>query len=208
MSRITFVVAAGIGVGLLASGTAAAWPGKSDKDTETDPAAAQQRAAEQERAQREQIAKTMREWQAKLSDSRWELEVVVSKGGPAQVVEADVLTFKSGSVNSDVLAKAGHKPASFSLYPPTEESVAWEAMQSKEEQGVTETVIWRGEVTGETMQGTLVKKRAKGDKETVDTLSFSGRRMADAPAPTPAAAQPESPSAAPAPDAPAQDPAT
>jgi hypothetical protein len=167
------------------------------------PAASPASAADRERAARE---KMMRDWQAKLSDSRWELEVVVSKGGPATVVQPDVLTFERGTINSDTLAKAGYKRAPYSLYPPTEQSVGWEAMQRKEEQGVTETVIWRGEVIGQAMQGTLIKKRTKGEEETVETLSFTGRRMVAAPEPVlpPAQAEPTSP--APASEAPAAAP--
>ena len=206
MGRFTFATVLVVGVWLMASGTAGAWPGTSDKDTEpalaAPDAAARESVANRERAERD---KTMRDWQAKLSDSRWELEVVVSGAGRPAVVQSDVLTFKNGSVGSDVLAKADYERASFSLYPPTEQSIGWEAMQrKKEEKGAQETAIWRGEVTGETMQGTLVKQSKRGDEEaTTQVFSFTGRRMATAPEPTPAAAQSEAPAAAPAHEVPA-----
>ena len=206
MGRFTLVIALGVGAWLIASGTAGAWPGKSDKDTEAAPAApdaaARESAANPERAERN---KAMRDWQAKLSDSRWELEVVVSGAGRPAVVQSDILTFKNGSVGSDVLAKADYERASFSLYPPTEQSIGWEAMQRKKgEKGVQETAIWRGEVTGEAMQGTLVKQSKRGDEEaTTQVFSFTGRRMATAPEPAPAAAQSEPPDAVPAPEVPA-----
>lgn len=206
MGRFILTLASAVGVWLIACSAAGAWPGKSDKNAEATPAApsaAQESANSLERAERE---KAMRDWQAKLSGSRWELEVVVSKGGPATVVQPDVLTFERGTISSDTLAKAGYEHAPYSLYPPTKESIAWEAMQHKEEKGIQEAVIWRGEVTGETMQGTLIKKRTKGEEETVETLSFTGRRMAAAPEPTPPAAQTAPSSAAPAQTAPAATP--
>ena len=208
MGRFTLVITLGVGAWLIASGTAAAWPGKSDKDAEEAPAAPGAAAKESAASrQRDELNKTMRDWQAKLSDSRWELEVVVSGAGRPAVVQSDVLTFNNGSVGSDVLAKAGFERASFSLYPPTEQSIGWEAMQRKKgEKGVEETAIWRGEVTGDAMQGTLMKRRTVGEEDRVEQFSFTGRLMAPAPKPTPQAAQSQPPAAAPAPEVPAAAP--
>ena len=193
MTRCVFAMALGVGVWLTACATGSAEQPKQADNAEVG-AADTASAARQALAERE---KARRDWQAKLSGSRWELEVVVSGQGQPQVVESDVLTFDGGTVGSDVLAKAGYKRASYSLYPPAAQSVAWEAMQmqSREEKDVQEAAIWRGEVTGEAMQGTLIKKRTQGEKETMETFSFTGRRMAPAPEPTSPAAQSEPPAA-------------
>ena len=135
--------------------------------------------------------KMMQDWQTKLSGTKWELEVVVSGRGQPKVVQSDVLTFERGALVSDTLAKAGFDRAEYSLYPPTEQSIEWEAMQHKEEKGTQETAIWRGEFTGDAIQGNLTKRRKKGDKETVEHFSFTGHRVvAPAPAPPPEATPP------------------
>ena len=226
-----------VGLVFMASGSAGAWPGKSEKKVEKKieaaPAVAPTKAAapvkadvpvkaaapagavDPLRAERERV---MRDWQASLGSSRWDLEVTLSSGRPP-VVQSDVLTFQHGTMSSDTLTKAGYGRAPYSLYPPEEKSIAWEAMQRKEKDGAMETAIWRGEVTGETMQGTLFKRITKGDKETVETFSFTGRRVADAPEPAaqevvvPAAeSAPTAPPApavqAPAAPAPSQQPST
>jgi hypothetical protein len=188
----------------------AAWPGKSDKDKEEqrgESSPAQINRAEQGRAAKD---KAMRESQAAMADSRWEIEVKLSSSGQA-VVQPDVITFERGMMNSETLEKSGFSRGEYSLYPPQAQSIAWEAMQRKEADGVSESAIWRGEVTGETMQGTIIKKRSKGDQETAENFTFSGKRVAAAPkpvepataAPAPAAVEP----AGSAPVAPPQEPA-
>ena len=175
MIRFTFLMTLGLGVWLVACSTGSAKERQGGVQVPASPAVDPAVAAA-ERARAAQ-AKAMREWQAKLSDSRWDLEVVVSGTGRPAVVESDVLTFEHGTVSSDVLHKAGYERAGFSLYPPTERSIAWEAMQRKTEKGVEETAIWRAEVTGETMQGTLTKQRTDGADNRVQQFSFTGRLM-------------------------------
>jgi hypothetical protein len=130
-------------------------------------------------------AKAMQEWQAKLMGSKWELEVVVSPTGQPQVVESDVLTFDQASVGSEVLAKAGFERGSFSLYPPEGQSISWEAMQRKAGKDGEETAIWRAEVTGEAMRGSLLKRRPgkDGADGKMDQFTFTGKKMASAPEP-------------------------
>jgi hypothetical protein len=198
MRHFTQAIPLVVGLLFVAAGDAGAvWPKKGDDTVDAKPAA-------QERAERERAAKdkAMKDWQAAMADSRWELEVKLSSGGPA-VVQSDVLTFDRGRMNSETLAKAGFSKAEYSLYPPTEQSVAWESMQQKNADGVTESAIWRGEVTGDQMQGVIVKKRVKGDQETVENFSFTGRRIAAAPKPAePAPAPTDASQAGPAVDAP------
>ena len=195
MARIMRAIVVGVGVSLIACSAGNAEPKKNPGAAQADAAS----AAQLELAARE---KARREWQTKLSGSRWDLEVTVSAPGRPQVVESDVLTFERGTVGSDTLDKAGYARAGYSLYPPTEESVGWEAMQSKQNKDVQEAAIWRGEVTGETMQGMLIKKRTDRQGNHTEQFSFTGKRMAPAPAESaePAAAS-QTPSAAPAPAA-------
>ena len=206
MGRIGLSFVLALGVSLSVCGMASAWPGKDDKEKKQDAAPGASAAAD--RAARD---KAMREWQSKLGNSRWELEVVVSSGGPATVVQSDVLKFQHGSMQSETLAKAGYEPTSFALYPPTATSVEWEAMQRKTKDGAEETAIWRGEVTGERIRGTLTQRIVRGDKEDTKLFSFTGKPMAPEPEPVPApvveSAPPVAPQAAPAPAADSQ-PAT
>lgn len=123
-------------------------------------------------------AQAMQEWKLKLMNSRWDLEVVVSPPGGPRVVESDTLTFDDRSLSSSVLDKAGFDRAEFSLYPPEGESISFEAMQRKAGKNGEDTAIWRAEVTGETLRGTLIRRSAEGK---VDNFSFTGKRLAAAP---------------------------
>jgi hypothetical protein len=116
-------------------------------------------------------------WRERLGGSRWDLTLRSGGERPGQAMteERDVLTFDRRKVGSDILGKAGHEPAEYSLYGPSEKIVSWEAMERKDEKGAQETLVWRGEINGETMQGTLMKRIAKGAKETVQNFSFTGR---------------------------------
>jgi hypothetical protein len=183
MIRYARVAAVGLGMCLIAAGGAeGAWGDKPKQKPQAAPPVVDPAAAAAERGKEQ--ARIMREWQQKLEGSRWELEVLVSKPGQPAVVESDVLTFKGGSIGSEVLAKAGYDRASYSLYPPTGDTIGWEAMQRMSKDGAEETAIWRAEVSGGAMQGMLMRKRVKGDQETVDNFSFTGKKAA-APAPEP-----------------------
>ena len=74
MTRFVFAIALGVGVWLTACGTGSAEQPKKANNAEVG-AADTASAARQALAERE---KARRDWQAKLSGSRWELEVVVS----------------------------------------------------------------------------------------------------------------------------------
>ena len=187
MNRVVIAIVMSAGVCLAAGSAGAeeqAWWAKGAKGGEAKPAAP---AAAATNTAAIELARAMQEWQAKLAGSRWELEVVVSGPGQPRVVEADVLSFDQGSVGSEVLSKAGFEPASFSLYPPEGQSISWEAMQRKTGKDGEESAIWRGEVTGEKMQGTMLRRHpGKGGAEgRMDQFAFTGRKMAPAPVPVP-----------------------
>jgi hypothetical protein len=191
----------GIGLGLIVmravsaaeSGTSpAARKTPSAEPTAASPASsAQADAAARETAKRE---KALQEWRAKLTGTRWELQLTPT-GAQGGAPETDVLTFSERTIGSENLVKQGYAVAdTYALYSPTERSVAWEAMQVKEEQGTRYTAIWRGEAIGETMQGTLLKQRSLGDANLIEQLSWTGRLLA----PAPEAAQPPAGESAPA----------
>lgn len=187
MNRFALAVVLGFGVWLTAGSAGSA---EEPKGASPAAAAVQKGAAlSREVIEREKAIQT---WRDTLNGSKWNVEITVSSRSPVAVVEPDVLTFDRRTMNSETLAKAGYPPASYSLYPPTESSVEWEAMHSHTDKGVEETSIWRGQFNGKTVQGTLSRSRKKGDKETTDTLSFKGQLVESAPAaePVPAAAAP------------------
>jgi hypothetical protein len=109
------------------------------------------------------------------------------------------LSFDRTTMGSDVLAKAGYGRGMYALYPPSEQSIGWEAMQRTDKGD--EQAIWRGELTGAKIEGTLMKyvKKGQGDPA-MQQFSFTGTRMADAP-PEPAPEAAEAP-ATPEPSAP------
>ncbi|MBI2495937.1 MAG: hypothetical protein HYY58_05600 [Candidatus Omnitrophica bacterium] len=148
---------------------------------------AQADAAAREIAERE---KKLRDWRAKLAGTRWELELVLSGQGQPAVVQSDVLMFGQRSVGTEGLLKAGYLDSNnYALYSPTEESVAWEAMQLKDGQDEQDMVIWRGEIIGDAMQGTVTKQRPDKKKELVtEHLSFTGRLVKPVPEAAPPAA--------------------
>lgn len=172
MNRVALAMTLGCGVWLIASSVESAEDPKGAKAAPpAAPPAAQTGGLSREVIERE---KAIKEWRTKLSGTKWELEVVVSGNALPKVVEADVLTFDRSTVGSDTLRKAGFEDASYALYPPTEQSVEWEAMQRREEKGSEELAIWRGEVMKDTIRGTLTRQRKKGDKETTENFSFAG----------------------------------
>jgi hypothetical protein len=184
--------------------SAAARKTPSAEPTSASPASSTQAdAASRELSERE---KALQDWRAKLAGTRWELKMT-STGGSGGQPETDVLEFGQTTLGSDNLLKTGFPHSdNYALYSPTDQSVAWEAMQVKEEKGTHDMAIWRGEVTGETMQGTLVKQRKRGDKETTEQLSFTGRQLEAVPEPTQPAVGESIPAGSPS--APADSPST
>jgi hypothetical protein len=206
MGRFTLTIVLGVGVWLLACSAGSAEERKKAKSGEAKPDAAaadQASAAERELAEREKAIQT---WRAKLAGTQWELQLTPMGGQPGKP-ETDVLTFSRGAVGSEKLLKTGYPYSNnYALYSPTDQSIAWETMQLKEGSNEQDMVIWRGEVIGETMQGTLTKRRTDGKENRVEQFSFTGRKIAPAPESTPPAAQSEPPTAVPAPEVPAAAP--
>ena len=193
MNRYAVIVVLGLGTCLVGSAI-----GQAEDKGAPPAAAAMQKGAplSKEVIERE---KAIVKWREKLKGSKWNIEVTVSGNAPVVVVEPDVLSFNRKTMSSETLGKSGYPSATYSLYPPTETSVEWEAMHSHEDKGVAETSIWRGEFRDKTVQGTLSRSRKKGDKETMDSFPFKGTLVEAAP-PAPVAPPVPAESAAPAAD--------
>ena len=162
-------------------------------------------APSEERVRQEKLRQELR---AKLEGTRWTLQLTSGEAGTTPL--QDTLTFKSGQVTSERLAKLGYGSSNCSLSFEGDAGI-WETMQRKEGAGV---VFWRGELRDDSMQGMISEQPAKGAAK---EYSFTGAKAeADAsqlpeaaPAPAESAAEvqqaPEAVVHAPAP--PAQPPA-
>lgn len=210
MDRVAAIMVVGSGVWLLACSLGEA---KARQSKRTEEASAMSAVEQAVRLSPEVVAreKATREWRDKLADTQWELELVLSGGAQPAVVQSDVLTFGRQAVGSEALRKTGYPDSqSYSLYAPTEESISWEAMQLKDGTDGQDVVIWRGEVIGEAIQGTVTKQRSRGEGETnlTEQFSFTGHKVVPAAS---EAAVPEAPSersaAVPAPEASGANPA-
>ena len=184
-----------VALGIVVASTAGvAWakePAPSAAPAMDAPAPAQPPAAQpQELSERE---KALIDWRKKLSGSRWEIQTTPSAMSKSKA-EQDTLSFESRHFTSDKLSKAGYEASNYSLSSPTDKSVEWETMQTKEK---GDLVIWRGGIQGETIQGFMTKMRkVSGKPDEMEEVSFTGHR----------AVEPEA-SETTAPDAPAGAPA-
>lgn len=201
MGRWTLVVVVvGLGVSLTACSAEGAKERESDEQTPAASISEHVVEISPEVVEREKAKKA---WRVKLTGSEWDLELTPMRG-KAGKPDTDVLTFSQTSVGSKKLLKAGYSDSSsYALHSPTDKSIAWEAMQLKDEQDMA---IWRGEVVGKTMQGTLTKQRNLGDANLVEQFSFTGRRLGPEPEVTPPEAETEPPSTAPSVEMPVQAP--
>ena len=186
----------GVGLGLIVMWTASAAeegaPPAPTSSAKAGPVSPELSKKREEALEREKV---LRDWRAKLAGSRWELQLTPSGAGGA--AKTDVLSLTQRTIGSENLSKAGYPDAdNYSLYSPTEQSVSWETMQTMEEKGANYMAIWRGEVTGDTMQGTLFTRKQRGDKETTEQFAFTGHKLVPTP-PTPAPTPEAAPVAAP-----------
>ena len=160
----------------------------------------------QELSERE---KALIDWRKKLSGSRWEIQTAPSAMSKSKA-EQDTLVFESRRFTSDKLSKAGYQSSNYSLSSPTDKSVEWETMQTKEK---GDLVIWRGGIQGETIQGFMTKMRkVSGKPDEMEEVSFTGHRaveaQAEAAAPPAPGVPAEAAAAAPAPEASTNSPST
>ena len=89
----------------------------------------------------------------------------------AQLPAQDLITLKDQMISSRLLEPDGFIPARFTVTMSEGSAPVWEAMQSSPVAGIA---IWRGELHGEEMRGTISKQPLEGDSQ--DFL-FVGHQM-------------------------------
>ena len=142
-------------------------------------------APSEERVRQEKLRQELR---AKLEGTSWVLQLNTGEAGAVPL--QDTLTFKSGQVTSERLAKLGYGSSNCSLSFEGDAGI-WETMQRKEGTGV---VFWRGELRDGSMQGMISEQPVNGAAK---EYSFTGAKAEVA------ASQPPE-AVAPAPELPAQ----
>ena len=115
----------------------------------------------------------------RLNGSRWMLELRPLFSQEDQEPAQDLLTFEQQLVTSQLLTPDGFMPARFTVTMSEGAAPVWEALQSSPTAGVA---IWRGELHGEEMRGTVSKQPIEGNSQ--DYL-FVGHLMHGSETPTP-----------------------
>jgi len=113
---------------------------------------------------------------AALNGRRWGIELrAMFENGPAGPL-ADGLVFESGKVRSERLGERGYAPSRFTVTVAESGVPVWETMQTSPQDGI---VLWRGELHGEQMLGSLSRYPLEGYSE---DFVFEGHPAEAAPA--------------------------
>ena len=140
---------------------------------------------------------TQEDVRTQLNGSYWELTVIpVSAGADKSKTQKDALNFDKTKVTSEFLTKAGYPGSNYSVVIGSDGIAVWETMQTKEGEGVA---FWRGELSGETMQGMLSKQPLQGSAE---DYAFTAKRTLQAAAQSAAPQPPTSVQPEPSPQTP------
>ena len=103
---------------------------------------------------------------AQLNAQAWTIKLV-QQGAKKPKSEADVLTFSGQGVVSQFLSAKGFGGSQFSLSIQDDGSAVWETVQRTENE---DTALWRGELRGNVLTGTLSIRYKSGMGE---VYSFS-----------------------------------
>lgn len=114
-------------------------------------------------------------WAGKL-DGAWSLELRPATPGQGEP-KSDTLTFSGRRMESDMLMQEGAGGSNFTLTPQDEQVAVWETMQITPK---GDRLLWRGEVRGGSMSGTLIRQAPEGAGEP-STWSFSGTKAVPVP---------------------------
>ena len=109
----------------------------------------------------------------RLNGSRWmvELRPMFAEEGQADEPAQDLVVFQDQMVSSHLLEPDGFTPGRFTVSMNEGTAPVWEALQSSSTAGIA---IWRGELHGEEMRGTVSKQPLEGNSQ--DYL-FVGHQM-------------------------------
>ncbi|MBI3321615.1 MAG: hypothetical protein HYZ91_05045 [Candidatus Omnitrophica bacterium] len=128
------------------------------------PSAAQPSAKVEEPAATEPAGPrpTEAEVAAKLNGTQWaiDLRAMFGEGQPAPI--NDVLSFERGTISSKRLSDRGYVASAFTISVADSGVPVWETMQTSQDDGV---VLWRAELHGEKMIGSLSKYPVEGSSE-------------------------------------------
>lgn len=113
----------------------------------------------------------------RLNGSRWMVEVrpMFAEEGEDATSAQDLIAFQDQMMTSQLLERDGFKPGRFTVTLTEGDAPVWEALQSSPDVGIA---IWRGELHGDQMRGTVSKQPLEGASQ--DYL-FAGRGMVSSP---------------------------
>lgn len=116
-----------------------------------------------------------------LDGTRWRIEMTT----PAMKAPAEAqVRFEKGEFTSALFDAKGFPASNYTLTEQEGAPLIWETMQTSETEG---TLSWRGELGGDTMRGVASWQKSDG---TVVNYRFTGRKVAEPPAPKPKATTP------------------
>lgn len=116
-----------------------------------------------------------------LDGTRWRIQMITpSIKAPSE----DQVHFEKGKFTSPLFEPKGFSASHYTLTEEKGAPLIWETMQTSETEG---TLSWRGELGGDTMRGVASWQKSDG---TVVNYSFTGRKVAEPPAPKPKAKTP------------------
>lgn len=108
---------------------------------------------------RQEFAKLLRQTSVgevrSLNGTAWQVRLIPASGSGSEI--QDNLRFEEGRVLSGLLASQGFPQSNYSLTVQEDGKVVWETMQTNPS---GEVASWRGEWTGEQMQGVFSRQRA------------------------------------------------
>ena len=119
---------------------------------------------------------------ARLSGTRWALELQPMFGPKPEAPIKDTLSFDGSQMTSERLGATGFPPSNFTLTVGDDGVTVWEATQMNPDEGIT---LWRGELHEHTINGTVSACPLKGSTE---DFIFVGQEVIQPP--PPAAAEP------------------
>jgi hypothetical protein len=97
-----------------------------------------------------------------LDGTEWEVEVISENKKGEAVTDKDTLLFKDQKFISTSYQKKGYTPSNYSLIVSEDDVTSFGTMQLKDK----ETSFWKGDVTGDTINGSLHVQYPDGTNET------------------------------------------
>jgi hypothetical protein len=122
-------------------------------------------------AERERIAKLIKEKREELNNTEWQINLT-SLSGKSKRSKIDILTFTRRKVVSKEFKRKGYPASNYSLRIKGKK-VIWETMQTK---GKEEVISWHAEFRGNVMKG-IISKNSRGKREDFSFISISSKKI-------------------------------